>query len=410
MINNLIQPQLKENRALSYDHQELVPEFQFFQFPQPTDCDHVTLWSDPTPTSVEFLPETAGDIEITTSSATQPPASTTSASQNHEMPEKFQEFADDGQLGEEVVMHFDPQEEKILAATLKAVQSGSLTPLIKEELRCTIQSRRMAEGKGELKVEFKSPPKKKDMTDDERKRALKRRQQNREAAQRFRQKQKDTSDYLTDKIKRLEKASNNLIIDLRRLKEERDELQAMLKSHLLVCNNNIPTSINVDSNLEVFLQGIPHPTSTCAHHASTNDPCDSCSSVYFSEGDTAATNEDFQVFNGPIDNLEISFEGSTADDVIDVFYEEEVIGEDNLQSTENGFYDNSRIHIDSCSSIGSTSPFGSTSSEHASLSDSAHSHRVISEYSRIHTNSSSSEMCETTDLDEDFLLIDSCMS
>ena len=55
----------------------------------------------------------------------------------------------------------DTNEKKILDATIKALNSGSLTPLIKEELRCTIQSRRLAEGKGELKVEFKSPPKKK---------------------------------------------------------------------------------------------------------------------------------------------------------------------------------------------------------------------------------------------------------
>ncbi|KAH9489240.1 hypothetical protein Btru_048823 [Bulinus truncatus] len=57
---------------------------------------------------------------------------------------------------------FDENEEKILRATVKAVQSGTLTPLIKEELRCTIQSRRLAAGKGELHVEFTRPVKRKD--------------------------------------------------------------------------------------------------------------------------------------------------------------------------------------------------------------------------------------------------------
>ncbi|GFR78924.1 proto-oncogene c-Fos-like [Elysia marginata] len=99
--------------------------------------------------------------------------------------------------GQAIEFQCDTNEEKILNATIKALNSGSLTPLIKEELRCTIQSRRLAEGKGELKVEFKSPPKKKTMSEEERARYLKRRVQNREAAQRFRQKQKDTSDMLS---------------------------------------------------------------------------------------------------------------------------------------------------------------------------------------------------------------------
>lgn len=136
-----------------------------------------------------------------------------------------------------IELQCDTNEEKILNATIKALSSGSLTPLIKEELRCTIQSRRLAEGKGELKVEFKSPPKKKEMTEEERVRYMKRRVQNREAAQRFRQKQKDTSDMLTAKIKRLEHKSRSLLVDLNRLREEKESLKEMLKSHLVVCTN-----------------------------------------------------------------------------------------------------------------------------------------------------------------------------
>ncbi|CAG5121981.1 unnamed protein product [Candidula unifasciata] len=90
-------------------------------------------------------------------------------------------------------------EDKILNASMKALKSGSLTPLVKEELRFTIQSRRLAAGKGELKLEeFKKPPKRKLVTDEERKRAQVRRLQNREAAQRFRQRQKDQASYLSE--------------------------------------------------------------------------------------------------------------------------------------------------------------------------------------------------------------------
>ncbi|GFO50535.1 basic leucine zipper transcriptional factor atf-like 3 [Plakobranchus ocellatus] len=154
----------------------------------------------------------------------------------------------------------DTNDEKILNATIKAFQSGSLTPLIKEELRCTIQSRRLAEGKGELTVEFKSPPKKKEMTEEERARYLKRRVQNREAAQRFRQKQKDTSDMLTAKIQKLERKSRNLLTDLTRLREEKDYLKEMLKNHLLVCTNKdrIPSLLS-DGELDQLLSDAARP-------------------------------------------------------------------------------------------------------------------------------------------------------
>ena len=52
-----------------------------------------------------------------------------------------------------------PKDEKIFEAVNEALTSGSLTPLIKEELKCAIQSRRLKEGKNELKVEFSSEPK-----------------------------------------------------------------------------------------------------------------------------------------------------------------------------------------------------------------------------------------------------------
>ncbi|GFR78959.1 hypothetical protein ElyMa_000544200 [Elysia marginata] len=45
----------------------------------------------------------------------------------------------------------------LLRATMESLECGRLTPLIKEELRCRIQSRRLSEGKDELFVEFPSP-------------------------------------------------------------------------------------------------------------------------------------------------------------------------------------------------------------------------------------------------------------
>lgn len=51
------------------------------------------------------------------------------------------------------------QDEKLVVATLATLQSGGPSDIIKEELKYIIQSRRVAEGKGELKVDF-SPPEK----------------------------------------------------------------------------------------------------------------------------------------------------------------------------------------------------------------------------------------------------------
>ena len=43
------------------------------------------------------------------------------------------------------------------AAERAARESGTLTPLVKHELKLKIQSRRLSQGKGELKVKFSSP-------------------------------------------------------------------------------------------------------------------------------------------------------------------------------------------------------------------------------------------------------------
>ncbi|KAL8580788.1 hypothetical protein ACOMHN_018460 [Nucella lapillus] len=45
----------------------------------------------------------------------------------------------------------------LFKATVESLHTGRLTPLIKEELRCRIQSRRLSEGKEELRVQFESP-------------------------------------------------------------------------------------------------------------------------------------------------------------------------------------------------------------------------------------------------------------
>ncbi|OWF50325.1 cyclic AMP-dependent transcription factor ATF-3-like [Mizuhopecten yessoensis] len=79
--------------------------------------------------------------------------------------------------------------EKLNQAFLCSVQEGDPLPLIKEELKYLIQSRRLADGKEELNVNFHPPQRPKLEPEDKIKRK-KRREQNKNAAQRFRNKRK----------------------------------------------------------------------------------------------------------------------------------------------------------------------------------------------------------------------------
>lgn len=47
-----------------------------------------------------------------------------------------------------------PDDDRMVAAALEVLETGALTPLIKEELKYTIQSRRLAAGKQELTVDL----------------------------------------------------------------------------------------------------------------------------------------------------------------------------------------------------------------------------------------------------------------
>ena len=48
-------------------------------------------------------------------------------------------------------------DDKLAYAAVRALQDGNLTPIIKEELRLTIQSKRLKKGQGELSVTFREP-------------------------------------------------------------------------------------------------------------------------------------------------------------------------------------------------------------------------------------------------------------
>ncbi|KAK3606654.1 hypothetical protein CHS0354_037543 [Potamilus streckersoni] len=55
------------------------------------------------------------------------------------------------------LVDFSDMDNSLIGATVESLKSGTLMPLIKEELRLKIQSRRLEEGKDELEVKFEKP-------------------------------------------------------------------------------------------------------------------------------------------------------------------------------------------------------------------------------------------------------------
>ncbi|KAK3583776.1 hypothetical protein CHS0354_022814 [Potamilus streckersoni] len=72
-------------------------------------------------------------------------------------------------------------------AMVKAIERNDMEPMIKHELKNRINFKRMAEGKEELMVDFSEKPKA-ELTTEEKMKVERRREQNRMAARRFREK------------------------------------------------------------------------------------------------------------------------------------------------------------------------------------------------------------------------------
>ncbi|KAK3093408.1 hypothetical protein FSP39_015258 [Pinctada imbricata] len=120
------------------------------------------------------------------------------------------------------------------------MSTGKLTPLLKEELKCRLQMKCFLEGKVlELNYnEDKSPPVPRTLLPAELARLERRREQNRRAAKKFRQKKKCATGELTKIVFGLEKRNKELRAEIIRLVNERNQLVSNLSGH--PCQNNIP--------------------------------------------------------------------------------------------------------------------------------------------------------------------------
>ncbi|KAL8619860.1 hypothetical protein ACOMHN_025946 [Nucella lapillus] len=134
-------------------------------------------------------------------------------------------------------------EEKMAAKAAAVLEMCSLTPLVKEELKYTIQCRRLKAGQAEIVIPANNtrrrPRRRRTMLSaEDREREDKRRGQNRQAAQRFRQKQRDTEIVLSKKCRKLDGANTGLREEIQRLAREVQQLQHAMDCHLPACRKS----------------------------------------------------------------------------------------------------------------------------------------------------------------------------
>ncbi|KAL5008588.1 hypothetical protein ScPMuIL_014169 [Solemya velum] len=121
------------------------------------------------------------------------------------------------------------------ADAFSTTSSGSeLTPLIKEELKYTIQSRRLAEGKDDIEVVFQEPEPEM-LTAEEASKRIERRNKNKMAAQKCRMKKRQRAEELEQETQKLEMRQEHLRRKIMKLKDERDHLVDVIKVHQTVC-------------------------------------------------------------------------------------------------------------------------------------------------------------------------------
>lgn len=116
----------------------------------------------------------------------------------------------------------------------KAEVDIDLSPLLKEEIKHKIKSRRRAEGKEEIRIEFKEPSPER-LTEEEEERRRMKREKNKMAAQKCRSKKRKLADTLEEETMKLEEKQEKLQEQVQQLREEREHLIELLKIHSQVC-------------------------------------------------------------------------------------------------------------------------------------------------------------------------------
>lgn len=142
-------------------------------------------------------------------------------------PEDIDVFGDD-----EITSGMNPGLDPRLREAFRRCQgTRTLEPLLKEELRLKILTRRLGNGQEDIQVDFKEPPPQELTEKDHQKRAV-RRAQNRGAAQRFREKKKTRETQLKQTIEKITAMNAELRREAETLREETTSLRSILDLHL----------------------------------------------------------------------------------------------------------------------------------------------------------------------------------
>uniref|UniRef100_A0A2C9LD67 BZIP domain-containing protein n=2 Tax=Biomphalaria glabrata TaxID=6526 RepID=A0A2C9LD67_BIOGL len=170
------------------------------------------------------------------------------------------------------------QDEKLVVATLATLDSGNPSNLIKQDLKWIIQSRRKAEGKAELQVEFKKPVKE-ELTLEELTKRARRRELNRLAARRSREKGQKRKDMLVEEIRKLQTQNSELFSILGGLTEQRNRIIDTLRQHMKQCSDYQATQNAAVGMSQRVLEMLGFPISSSMHQ-----DLPGVSSLYISTG------------------------------------------------------------------------------------------------------------------------------
>lgn len=112
--------------------------------------------------------------------------------------------------------------------------SGNVPAFIKSSLKMAIKSKRQREGKGDIQVEFLPPPPEQ-LTEEEEYRRCEKREKNKMAAQKCREKKRQRIDELEDETRKLKKRQSAYKVEVQKLIDERDRLMDIINIHGQVC-------------------------------------------------------------------------------------------------------------------------------------------------------------------------------
>lgn len=209
-----------------------------------THMDQVAVLDNPLCTDVDFLNDNVSAV-VEISEQVSPPVIDDSVPEvileNSQSSTSYHGSISDGfhHLEENVTTQFpfddlDPSQNFFAEEVSEADLDIDLSPLLKEEIKHKIKARRIAEGKAEIRVEFKEPSPERLTPEEEERRKIKR-EKNKLAAQKCRNKKRKLADTLEEETLRLEEKQEKLQDQVQRLKEEREHLLDLLKIHSQVC-------------------------------------------------------------------------------------------------------------------------------------------------------------------------------